>query len=117
MSLSHEALEMVADPDVNLLVVGPHPRTTGASALFWYEICDAVQTETYLIDGVRVSNFLLPLYFTNTDEMGSRNDFLGNAYNGQTLRSFGTIRAAIKATTMSPAASTACICLEETSLR
>lgn len=27
-------------------------------------MCDAVQTELYEIDGVEVSNFVLPLYFT-----------------------------------------------------
>jgi hypothetical protein len=59
---------------------------------FFYELCDAVQAETYEIEGVKVSNFLLPLYFTGTrqtDEPGARNDFLGRAYKGQTLRSFG----------------------------
>src|SRR5436190_15611976 len=29
-----------------------------------YEMCDAVQDESYEVDGVEVSNFLLPLYFT-----------------------------------------------------
>jgi hypothetical protein len=52
-------------------------------------MCDAVQEETYRIDGVEVSNFLLPLYFTGGDELGSRNDFLGRSHNGKTLQSFG----------------------------
>jgi hypothetical protein len=55
-------------------------------------MCDAVQAEKYEIDGVQVSNFVLPLYFTgtrDTDEVGARNDFLGRSYGGQTLRSFG----------------------------
>jgi hypothetical protein len=52
-------------------------------------MCDAVQAESYVIDGVAVSNFLLPLYFTGGDERGGRNDFLGKPYKGQTLRSFG----------------------------
>jgi hypothetical protein len=40
-------------------------------------------------DGVEVSNFVLPLYFTAGEEKGGWNDFLGRAYNGETLRSFG----------------------------
>ena len=89
VSLSHEALEILADPEVNLMVIGPHPQDANRPALHWYEVCDAVQRETYFIDGIRVSNFVLPLYFTNGEETGGRNDFLGNVYNGQTLRSFG----------------------------
>jgi hypothetical protein len=52
-------------------------------------MCDAVQDERYLIDGVEVSNFLLPLYFTASAERGGRNDFLGRRHNGKTLLSFG----------------------------
>jgi hypothetical protein len=55
----------------------------------WYEVCDAVQRENYQIDGVTVSNFVLPLYFTNSEEVGSRNDFLGKRTDGKRLRSFG----------------------------
>jgi hypothetical protein len=52
-------------------------------------MCDAVQDETYPIDGVSVSNFVLPLYFTSSNERGGRNDFLGTATkDGKTLRSF-----------------------------
>ena len=32
---------------------------------------------------------MLPLYFTGGEEKGGRNDFLGRAYEGKTLRSFG----------------------------
>lgn len=89
--LSHEALELTADPEVNLLVKGPHPDTkrTRRHVFFWYEMCDAVQSESYIIDGVRVSNFVLPLYFTSGDEYTGRNDFLGTVNDGKTLRSFG----------------------------
>ena len=89
VTLSHEALELVGDPEVNLLVQGPHPADSTRTVFHWYEMCDAVQTETYDIDGVDVSNFLLPLYFTGGEEKGGRNDFLGRAYKGKTLRSFG----------------------------
>ena len=89
ISLSHETLEMIADPDVNLLVMGPHPANPDLTVFHWYEMCDAVQAEAYHIDGVPVSNFVLPLYYTNSDEPGSRNDFLNLGSYGRSLRSFG----------------------------
>jgi len=89
VTLSHEALEMIADPDVNLLAVGPHPNDSNRVALFAYEVADAVQSDKYEIEGIKVSNFVLPLYFTSEDEYDGRNDFLGKKHNGETLRSFG----------------------------
>ncbi len=91
ITLSHEALELLADPETNLLVMGPHPSGKG-DVFHWFEMCDAVQDEHYTIDGVEVSNFVLPLYFTGTrrtDEKGARNDFLGRVHRKRTLKSFG----------------------------
>jgi hypothetical protein len=89
VTLSHEALELIGDPQVNLLVQGPHPGKSGKVVFHSFEMCDAVQDETYEIDGIQVSNFVLPLYFTETDEVGGRNDFLGREYGGKKLASFG----------------------------
>src|SRR5262249_27423120 len=86
VTFSHEALELIGDPHANRLVAGPHPEYPSVEVYFWNEMCDAVQEETYEIDGVEVSNFLLPLYFTKRDEFGSRNDFLGKL---PALPSFG----------------------------
>src|SRR5207245_1942394 len=33
--------------------------------------------------------FVLPLYFTISEEVGGRNDFLGRVHDGKTLKSFG----------------------------
>ena len=88
VTLSHEGLELIGDPEANLLVQGPHPAKPKLTVFHWYEMCDAVQAETYKMDNVDVSNFVLPLYFTGGDELGGRNDFLSRAYNGKTLRSF-----------------------------
>lgn len=92
-TLSHEALELIADPMSNLLVHGPHPAELGKAkprlVFHWYEVCDAVQSEWYRIDGVPVSNFVLPHYFTRDDERGVRNDFLGTKTRAGGLRSFG----------------------------
>lgn len=70
VTLSHEALELVGDPEVNLLVQGPNPADATRTVFHWYEMCDAVQAETCDIDGVEVSNFVLELYFTGGEEQG-----------------------------------------------
>ena len=88
VTLSHEALELTGDAEDNLLVQGPDPRNPKDTVFHWFEMCDAVQNESYLIDGVGVSNFVLPLFFTSSEERGGRNDFLGTVTEGQTLRSF-----------------------------
>jgi hypothetical protein len=76
-ALSHEALELVADPQLNTLVKGPHPAKH--HAVFHYrEVCDPVQSLTYEIDGILVSNFVLPHYYNAQGERGGRNDHLGS---------------------------------------
>ena len=92
IALSHETLEIIADPELNLLVQGPdpeEPKNRDKYVFHYYEVCDAVSAESYEIDGIKVSNFVLPLYFTSGDEYDGRNDFLGNVHNGKTLKSFG----------------------------
>ena len=58
VTLSHEVLEMLADPDINLIV------QKGARG-YSYEVCDAVEDDSlgYDIGGVRVSDFVYPQYF------------------------------------------------------
>jgi hypothetical protein len=70
-------------------VQGPHPSNPAKTVFHWFEMCDAVQNETYMVDGVAVSNFVLPLYFTPEEQEGGRNDFLGISHDGKTLASFG----------------------------
>ena len=89
VTLSHEALELLGDAQANLLVQGPHPANPNKVVFHWFEMCDAVQSETYAIDGVEVSNFVLPLYLTANDEKGGRNDFLGRRHRAGSLPSFG----------------------------
>lgn len=90
VTFSHEALELVGDSQNNLLAQGPHPAHPGREVFHWFEMCDAVQSQTYTIDGVEVSNFVLPLYFTPGEQEGGRNDFLGIVdKKGNALTSFG----------------------------
>jgi hypothetical protein len=77
VTLSHEVLELILDPTVNLFVPGPDPRNPANLVLHTYEACDAVERFSYPIDGIAVSDFLTPSYFTIGDAPGTRNDFLG----------------------------------------
>ncbi len=53
-----------------------------------FEMCDAVQKKSYLIDGIGVSNFVLPSYFSPGEQAGFTNDFLGTQNDGTSLASF-----------------------------
>jgi hypothetical protein len=77
ITLSHEVLELIIDPTANVLVPGPDPRNPANFVLHSYEVCDAVERTSYQIDGISVSNFITPAYFSVGDELGTRNDFLG----------------------------------------
>jgi len=80
VKFSHEALELIVDPTINILVPGPDPRqpdNPDAWLLHTYEVCDAVERTDYRIDGISVSNFVTPHYFAEGDAPGTRNDFLG----------------------------------------
>lgn len=83
---SHEILEMLGDIDVNVLYMGPHP-TKKRNVMHWGEMCNAVQAQSYQIDGVTVSNFVLPPYFRTNAEAGVKSDFMGSG-----LKPFGVNR-------------------------
>lgn len=76
-TLSHEVLELIVDPTVNVMVPGPDPRAPNNTVLHTYEVCDAVERTSYFIDEIEVSNFITPSWFTPGDELGTRNDYLG----------------------------------------
>lgn len=73
VSTSHELLEMLVDPAINMMTDGPDPK-----AAYAYEVCDAVEETTYVIDGVTVSNFVFPSFFeTFRKARSTQFDFLG----------------------------------------
>lgn len=63
VTASHELLEMLADPDINLTVFIQRSQSSGH--LYAFEMCDAVEDDHYgyKINDVLVSNFILPSYF------------------------------------------------------
>jgi hypothetical protein len=74
LTASHEILEMLADPTGTRMIPGPLPafvvdggprRDPAARVDYLLEICDPCQSarDAYIIDGVVVSDFVLPTYF------------------------------------------------------
>ena len=66
VTLSHELLEMMLDPYVNLTVFRQTTNTAGM--LYAYEACDACEADNlgYQINGIQVSDFVWPAWFDNT---------------------------------------------------
>jgi hypothetical protein len=64
VTISHELLEMLGDPDISLTVFDQTTNTAGV--LYAYEACDACEDDQYgyQIDGVLVSDFVTRSWFT-----------------------------------------------------
>ena len=58
VSASHELVEMLVDPAINLLSTGPDPRATYA-----YESADPVEALSFKVNGIPMSDFVYPSYF------------------------------------------------------
>jgi hypothetical protein len=71
VTLSHEVLELTGDAPANRWVDGPGGMD------YAFELCDAVEGDTYEIDGVAVSNFVLPAWFDPKAKAGESFDYLG----------------------------------------
>ncbi|HYX30719.1 MAG TPA: hypothetical protein VE863_19440 [Pyrinomonadaceae bacterium] len=71
-TLSHELLEMIADPNVNLYGAGKF-RLKGKLHVGFYafEVCDPVQENYYHIHGVRVQDFVRPEWFEADHQPGA----------------------------------------------
>lgn len=81
VTLSHEIMEQVLDPNAAALV-RVRLKVGGPMVCVPVEACDAVEADAYPIDGVSVSNFVLPLWFTGAV---GKVDFLGKLARGITL--------------------------------
>ncbi|BAW09295.1 hypothetical protein NS14008_28300 [Nocardia seriolae] len=71
VTASHELLEMLGDPDINLAAYVFSGATTGR--MYAYEVADACEADQYAypIDGVLVSDFVFPAWFENFRKPGS----------------------------------------------
>jgi hypothetical protein len=70
VTASHELLEMLGDPAINLSVLV-------GNTLYAYEVCDSTESEqfAYEINGVKVSDFVFPSWFEPFHHSGSQFDF------------------------------------------
>lgn len=63
LTASHELLEMLADPWGARLVAADDPRGTNARVQVLVEACDPCEDFSYTVDGIGVSDFVLPAYY------------------------------------------------------
>jgi hypothetical protein len=71
VTASHELLEMLGDPNINLTVFVENSNTAGV--LYAYEVCDACEDDSlgYQIDNILVSDFVYPSWFESFRTEGS----------------------------------------------
>jgi hypothetical protein len=71
VTASHELLEMLGDPNINLTVFVQNNNTAGT--LYAYEVCDACEDDSlgYQIDNILVSDFVYPSWFESFRAEGS----------------------------------------------
>jgi hypothetical protein len=65
-TVSHELVEMLVDPAINLYASGPRPAT-----FYSYESADPVEEDVFTIDGIEMSDFVYPAYFEAFHKPGS----------------------------------------------
>lgn len=66
VSASHELVEMLVDPATNMMTTGPD-RTT----IYAYESADPVESLSFPVNGIAMSDFVYPAYFEDFRQPGS----------------------------------------------
>jgi len=66
VSTSHELVEMLVDPAINLMTTGPD-----AKAVYAYESADPVEALSFPVNGIPMSDFVYPSYFEDFHKPGS----------------------------------------------
>jgi hypothetical protein len=66
VSASHELVEMLVDPAINLMTTGPDPKTVYA-----YESADPVESLSFPVNKIPMSDFVYPSYFEDFHKAGS----------------------------------------------
>ena len=63
VALSHELLELLADPFGNRLIAAAHPLNPSQRVKYLLEVCDPCLSAWYAVNGIPVSDFYTPRYF------------------------------------------------------
>jgi hypothetical protein len=66
VSASHELVEMLVDPAINMMTTGPDPKV-----IYAYESADPVEQLSFKVDGVPMTDFVYPAYFEAFRKPGS----------------------------------------------
>ncbi len=66
VSASHELVEMLVDPAINLLTTGPDPKI-----IYAYESADPVEALNFAVNGIQMSDFVYPAYFEDFHKRGA----------------------------------------------
>jgi hypothetical protein len=66
VSASHELVEMLVDPSINLVSVRPHSKL-----IYGYESADPVEDLDFPVNGIRMTNFVYPAYFETFHKPGT----------------------------------------------
>jgi hypothetical protein len=77
VTLSHEVLELIADPYGNRLIAAAHPLHRNQRVKYLLEVCDPCQSVWYPVNGVPVSDFYGPRYFDPVEPTPGRYSFTG----------------------------------------
>lgn len=85
VTFSHELAEMLIDPFCEQLMVN-----LNNGAIYPKEVCDAVEEDTFLINGIKFSNFVYPAWFQGWRAPRSTHfDYLGTVSSPFELRPDG----------------------------
>ncbi len=66
VSASHELVEMLVDPAINMMTTGPDQTT-----IYAYESADPVEALSFPVNGIQMSDFVYPSYFEDFHQPGS----------------------------------------------
>jgi hypothetical protein len=66
VSASHELVEMLVDPAINLMTTGPDPKV-----IYAYESADPVEELNFDVNGIPMTDFVYPAYFEAFHKAGS----------------------------------------------
>lgn len=66
VSASHELVEMLVDPAINMMTTGPDRKT-----MYAYESADPVEELNFQVNGIAMSDFVYPSYFEVFHKPGS----------------------------------------------
>lgn len=79
LTASHELIEMLVDPSGDRVIAGQSPKPRQHRVEFLVEPCDPSEAPefAYQVNGVTVSDFYTPAYFSPVVEPGARFSFTG----------------------------------------